>query len=242
VWPENALGFAVPGNEASFAGALDGLDSQSRLLVGAPRAVQQPGGRVEFRNAAFLLTPAGHVAAYYDKLRLTPFAEYAPWPASALARRRHARSDLYTPGEAWTLFEVAGHRFATLICYEAIYADLVRRFVGAGAEFLVNISNDDWFGARPAVMQHFHAALLSAVAHRRPLVRVTNTGVTAVVAPTGAVVARAPVGTAASLVATVAPIRATAVYTRYGDAFAWLCVGLAGLALIIARRSAEELG
>jgi len=237
VWPENALGFAVPGNEALFAGALAGLDPQSRLLVGAPRAVQQPGGRVEFRNAAFLLTAEGHVAAYYDKLRLTPFAEYAPWPAGALARRRHARRDVYAPGDAWKLFEVAGHRFATLICYEAIYTDLVRRFVGAGAEFLVNISNDDWFGARPAVMQHFHAALLAAVEHRRPLVRVTNTGITAVVAPTGAVVATAPVGAPASFVATVIPVREIGVYTRYGDVFAWLCVGVTGLAVVVAGRS-----
>ncbi len=240
VWPENAVGFALAGNEALFAAALDDLDPQSRLLVGAPRAVERPGGRVEFRNAAFLLVPGGRVAAHYDKLRLTPFAEYAPWPAGAFARRRHAPGDVYAPGDAWTLFEVAGHRFATLICSEAIYADLVRRFVGAGAEFLVNISNDDWFGARAAVMQHLHAALLAAVEHRRALIRVTNTGITAVVAPTGAVVATAPAGAAATLVATVIPVRELGIYTRYGDVFAWLCVAVAGLGVAVSRRPGDR--
>jgi apolipoprotein N-acyltransferase len=204
------------------------------LLLGAPRAVERAPGRVEFRNSAFLLDGAGRVTAQYDKLRLTPFAEYEPWPSNALARRRFARRDVYAPGETWTLFEVRDVRFATLICYEAIYPALARRFVREGATFLVNISNDDWFGSRPALTQHLHAALLTAVAHRRPLVRATNTGITAVVTPAGAIVARAPAGEPATLVVEVHPVRALSLYTRVGDVFAWLCVAGAGFAVGVA--------
>jgi apolipoprotein N-acyltransferase len=234
VWPENAVGFAVAANQSLFAGVAGAIGPAGRLLLGAPRAVERAPGRVEFRNSAFLLNAAGEVTTQYDKLRLTPFAEYAPWPSSVLARRRFARRDVYAPGETWTLFEVRDAPFATLICYEAIYPALARRFVREGATFLVNISNDDWFGTGAALTQHLHAALLSAVAHRRPLVRATNTGITAVVAPTGAVVARAPVGGPATLVAEVHPVRALSLYARVGDVFAWLCAAGAAVAVGVA--------
>ncbi len=224
VWPENAVGFAVAANASLFDGVVGALGPAARLLLGAPRAVERTPGRVEFRNSAFLLDGAGQVTAQYDKLRLTPFAEYAPWPSNVLARRRFGRRDVYAPGERWTLFEVRDVRFATLICYEAIYPALARRFVRAGATFLVYFSYDDWFGDRPALTQHLHAALFGAVAYRRTLVRATNTGITAVVAPTGAIVARAPPREPATLVVEVRPVRALSVYARVGDVFAWLCV------------------
>jgi apolipoprotein N-acyltransferase len=224
VWPENAVGFAVAANESLFTDVVRGLAPEARLLLGAPRAVEREPGRVEFRNTAFLLDTAGHVVAQYDKRHLTPFAEYAPWPGALFSTRRFARADVYRPGDAWTLFDVRGVRFATLICYEAIYASVARRVVRDGAALLVNISNDDWFGTRSALDQHLYAALLGAVATRRTLVRVTNTGITAVIAPTGAVVARAPAGVPSTLVAEVTAVETMSPYTRVGDAFAWLCV------------------
>ena len=224
VWPENAVGFAVAANESLFAGIGAQLGPQGRLLLGAPHAVETSPGHVEFRNSAFLLDPSGRIETRYDKLRLTPFAEYAPWPIQLLARRRVAARDVYAPGDAWTLFEAREVPFAVLICFEAIYPPVIRHFVGAGARVLVNISNDDWFGHHAALAQHLGAALLGAVAYRRPLVRATNTGITAVVAPTGAIVARAPTGIPATLVVDVAPVRTLSVYARVGDVFAWLCV------------------
>ena len=110
-----------------------------------------------------------------------------------------------------------GHRIATVICFEAIYAPLVRRFVNAGAEVLVNISNDGWFGEQPSLEQHFWATQLRAVESRRYLLRATNAGITAVVDPRGAIVEAAPRATATFLVADVVPITTLTWYTRLGD-------------------------
>jgi apolipoprotein N-acyltransferase len=242
VWPENAVGFAVAANEEIFGRIIEELAPQAWLLLGAPRSVPRPpapDGRstgVTFRNAAFLLDPHGRVTAHYDKLRLTPYAEYAPWPASLLARPRFGTGTLYTAGTEARLFEVRGTRFATMICYEAIYADLARTFVQAGATFLLNISNDDWFGTRPALVQHFHASLPRAIENRRPLVRVTNTGITAVVDPTGAIVSRAPPRVPTFLTASITPVETQTFYTRHGDVFGWLCVVVTGLGIVRAGR------
>jgi apolipoprotein N-acyltransferase len=151
-------------------------------------------------------------------------------------RRRYARADVYTAGTEANVFALGEHGFGTLICFEAIYPGLARELVRRGATFLVNISNDDWFGQRPALAQHLHAALFRAVEHRRFLVRATNTGLTAVIDPRGAVVASLPAAQAAALVATVTSQRLLTPYARWGDVFAWLCVGLTITQLWTSRR------
>jgi apolipoprotein N-acyltransferase len=232
IWPENAVGFAVAANRDLLGGLTAGLAPGARLLLGAPRTVAAADGhRSEYRNTAFLLDPAGHIEASYDKRRLTPFAEYAPWPVAHLARRRYGRAQRYHPGDEWSLFAVQGEPFATLLCYEAIYPDLAREFVRRGARFLVNISNDDWFGDRPALAQHLNAAILRSIENRRALARATNTGITAVIDPTGAVIARAPAGSPQTLTAAIPVVATQTFFTRWGDLFAWLCVAACLLAL-----------
>src|SRR5262249_60300885 len=110
------------------------------------------------------------------------------------------------------------------------YADAARDAVAAGAQFLVNLSNDDWFGPRAATEQHFRATLLRAVETRRYLVRVTNSGLTAVVDPRGAVVTSAPRDTATVIGAEIVPLVVMTPYARYGDVFAWICALAATLA------------
>ncbi len=229
VWPENALGFALPGTPALLAEAAGGLTPGQALLLGAPRAVEVAPGRATFRNAAFLLDDAGAVRGTYDKQRLTPFAETAPlgW----LAARGPGHDDAYAPGDGPATFRVAEQPFTVLICWEAIYPDLARAAARGGATFLVNISNDDWFGDRAALTQHLRATLFRAVETRRPLVRVTNTGLSAVIDPRGAVVALLPPGEPASAVVAIVPRTDLTVYTRVGDLFAWACVAITAAAL-----------
>jgi apolipoprotein N-acyltransferase len=163
----------------------------------------------------------GKLTGAYDKLRLTPFGETYPL---GLAAWLPAPAGGYSPGRDWALLEAGGHRFAAVICYEAIYADLVRRLIAGGAEFLVNISNDGWFGQQPSLAQHFHAALFRAVENRRFLLRGTNAGITAIIDPRGAVVAEAPREVPAVLDGTLTPIAERTVYNRVGDLFGWSCV------------------
>lgn len=238
IWPENAVGFSLAANPSMLAGATESLPQGGRLLLGAPREIATPEG-VLFRNSAFLLDRGGRIVESYDKLRLTPFAETSPLSALPWLRRRFASRDVYTPGERQQLFDAKGSPFAVLICFEIIYADLALDAVRAGARFLVNISNDDWFGGAPALEQHFDAALFRAVETRRFLLRATNSGITAVVDPRGAVIAEARRDEATTLAAEVAAIEYMTPYARWGDVFAWVCVAITFVQGILTRRRGE---
>lgn len=227
VWPENALSVLVDDQGGVLAGVSARLPARTALLVGAPRAVQR-GARVELRNAALALQ-GGRVTGVYDKLRLTPFGETYPL---GLAAWLPPPPGGYSPGSEWAVLDAGGHRFAAVICYEVIYAGLVRALVAEGAEFLVNISNDGWFGQQPSLTQHFHAALFRAVENRRFLLRATNAGITAIVDPRGLIVAEAPRAAPFALDGTLVPIAARTVYSHVGDLFGWACVVLVAVAAL----------
>ncbi len=192
-----------------------------------------PDGRQHPYNSAVLLGPAGDFVGQYDKIHLVPFGEYLPfgrWKAlEPLVREVSA----FRPGHEYAVMPSGAGRLSVLICYEAIFPALVRRFVEkeTGAEVLVNISNDGWFDDTAAA-QHLNMAQLRAVETRRYLLRATNTGITAVVDPYGRIVARAPQHQRAVLVAGFAPQQARSFYMRFGDWLPLLCtlVVLAALA------------
>jgi apolipoprotein N-acyltransferase len=235
VWSENALSFVLAPNERfrEAIAALLGPDGPL-LLLGGPRFAQRGPGRVDFFNSAHLLDASAVPIAVYDKRRLVPFAEYAPVDGVPGLGWRFETPGAYTPGTRPVVFTRPAP-FGVLICYEAIYPNLARDLARAGAEFLVNISNDAWFGTSAGLEQHFAASVFRAIETRRALARGTNTGITALVAPSGRVVARFPTGQRAAWVVDV-PLRGDVTpYTRLGDLFAWASVGVT-LLLVAARR------
>jgi apolipoprotein N-acyltransferase len=237
VWPENAISIAPDAiTTLARAGA---VPRGATLLVGAPRIEQTAPGRAVLHNSAYLVDDAGAIRPVYDKQSLTPWAETAPWPLTWVPGAWPPAPGDYTPGAASAeLPRVDDRPFGVVICSEAVYAGLVRAQVRAGATFLVNLANDAWFGGHPAVVQHAAAALLRAVETRRTLVRATTTGISAIVAPSGEVVAQAADGVAAALVADVPVLDGTTLYVRVGDLFAWVCVAFAlGAALLPPARS-----
>src|SRR5262249_43993520 len=204
VLPENAAGVSPSANPqilAQLATPLAG--SGARLLLGAPRTVALGPGSAAVRNSAFLVDATGTLRATYDKMHLVPFGETSTWLLPAALQRRLGVPDDYSAGDAATLFDVDGARAGVLICWEGIYAEAARALARAGATLLVNLSNDDWFGGHAAAEQHFRATLLRAVETRRPLVRATNSGVTALVDARGIVIAAAPRDAATVLAGTV---------------------------------------
>jgi apolipoprotein N-acyltransferase len=220
VWSENAVAGALdetPALRARVAEAAAGAD----VVVGGPSWAWQVDG-VRPRNSVFLLRD-GRVAGRYDKRRLLPLAEWSP-----VARAEAA----YEPGRhARTLRSVAG-RIGTVVCFEAMYPELVRGLAAGGAELLANVANDAWFGHAAAAEQHLAMARLRAVENRRWLLRAAKTGVSAVVDPWGRVVGRAPFGAAGVVSAPVAASRVRTPYQRAGDAplvAALLAVVLAAL-------------
>ncbi len=231
VWPENAVNVLLEDNPALVA-RIAAHAGTTPYLVGAPRAVAASAGGT--LRASALVIADGAVRGAYDKRRLLPFAETMPSLRGAGAA--DARS--FVAGDAATVLPVAGRRLGPLICYEAIFPDLARATVRAGAELLVNLSNDSWFAAGAGPEQHVRFALLRAVELRRTLVRAANRGVTTMVLPDG----RQPFATDGIVhgveVVEAPLLQLPTAYAAVGDAFAWLCVVATGVAAVLPRRAA----
>jgi apolipoprotein N-acyltransferase len=160
----------------------------------------------------------------YDKIHLVPFGEYVPLQSLLFFVERMATGiGNFKAGQDFTVFETPLGQFGVLICFEAIFPDQVRRYVLNGANFLVNITNDAWFGDSAAPYQHLSMATLRAVENGVYLVRAANTGISALIAPTGRILQQSDLFGEAVLSGTVTAGTAKTFYTRYGDLFAWAC-------------------
>ena len=221
VWPETALPFFLrrdpelgPRVQAFVA------DVGIPMLIGSPDV----GTDGLLYNSAFFLGPDGAIRGRYDKRHLVPFGEYVP-----LQRVFFFLHKLVTGigdfgrGRVATVFREDGFRFSVMICYEVIFPAEVREFTRAGAAFLANITNDAWFGASGAPYQHLAMAAMRAVESGSYLVRAANTGVSAVIAPTGAILAQTPLFVETGMVGTIRLRTGETPYARYGDVLAWGC-------------------
>jgi apolipoprotein N-acyltransferase len=230
-WPESALPFlfdAVP----VAAEQLEGLVRQQRifLLFGNDDREDVADGRGKIWVGAKMLDPAGDLVLRYHKIRLVPFGEYVPIQSVLTLGGRFSAKLVqeagdFTPGDDYAVGAVDGHPIAAFICYEAIFPDHVREFAARGAQLLVNITNDGWYGRTSAPYQHFAMAKFRAVENERYLVRAANTGISAVVDPRGRVLARTELFERTVLVHDVPLLAGSTFYSRRGDLFAWGCLG-----------------
>ena len=231
VWPESAVTFFIE-EEPAYRMAIRHLfaSAGAHLLLGGP-AVAEREPTARFTNAAYLLAPGGTLVDRYDKVHLVPFAEYFPLARFEALRRRFARVRVFTPGARLAPLAHPAGPIGTVICFEAMYPELVAAEVRAGARLLVNLTNDAWMDRTSFARQHLEIARLRAVESRRWLVRAAATGISAVIDPRGRTVAELPAVTAATAVADVQLLQATTVYTRLGDVFALACALGSGLVL-----------
>jgi apolipoprotein N-acyltransferase len=137
-------------------------------------------------------------------------------------------------GRSQTIFRVKGANLGVLICYESIFPDLARRAVKNGAEILVNITNDAWYGESSAPYQLLAMAAMRSVENKVPMVRVANTGISALIEPTGRITAPTPIFTRGSETETVSWSPERTLYARLGDLFAETCFVLTIACLIAA--------
>ena len=236
VWPEAAVP-AYLRHEPQVLGGLVDLAAavETPLLVGALDATTD-GLATHYLNSAFLITPEG-ARARYDKMHLVPFGEYVPLKrllffVEAIA----AEIGDFTPGRDLVVFPLAGAPFGTVICYEVIFPNLFRQFVREGASFMVNITNDAWFGDSGGPLQHVAMVPLRAVENGVAVARAANTGVSALVAPSGAIVEELSLGRRGFLRGEVPLRRGGTFYTRHGDLFAQTMVAVSAMALLAAGR------
>lgn len=244
VWPESAVPFLFD-EEPGLAELLRETVRRDRiyLFFGNDDREATPDGGETIYVGAKLMDPNGELVYRYRKMHLVPFGEYVPLKTLFTFGGRFAAklvqevSD-FSPGKDPATGELDGHRIGGYICYEAIFPSLVRRFSAGGAELLVNVTNDAWYGTTSAPYQHLAMAAFRAVENGRYMVRAANTGISAVVDPRGRVLEQTRLFDRAVLVQEVPFVAETTFYARHGDVFAWACAAAAlGLVAASLRRS-----
>jgi apolipoprotein N-acyltransferase len=187
---------------------------------------------VDLYNAASVFTPDGVLLGRYAKIHLVPWGEYVPFAKLfSFAHGLTQNAGRFTHGWKRIVFRLNGHHYGIFICYESIFADEIRQFVVNGAEVLVNISDDGWYGDTSAPWQHLNMARMRTVENRRWLIRDTNTGVTAAIDPYGRITQSAPRHEFTSLAVRYGFNDELTFYTRYGDVFALVC-GILSIAIL----------
>ncbi len=246
VWPEAAAAFPFqadgkyPPSFADYESYYDALlklatSAGEPILFGAP-AIARHDGHYGSYNRADLVSAEGKLVAHYDKINLVPFGEYVP--ARKLLgyfvnRVVEGFGDLF-PGSEQTLFPVKGARLGVLICYESVFPNLTRLEVKKGADVLVNITNDAWYGESSAPFQALAMAAMRSVETKTPMIRTANTGISAIIKPSGEITARTPLFQRETEIEDVTwhPVRT--VYTMVGDLFSEICFALTALAVLAA--------
>jgi apolipoprotein N-acyltransferase len=241
IWPEMPASFYF--HDDGFSRPfMEGIARRTNSFFITGIVAFVPGSnRTQPLNSNVLLDPSGKLLAQYDKIHLVPFGEYIPWKSVlGFAETLTAEAGDFVAGNRYVVTELPGGRASSIICYEAIFPELSRRFVEEGAEVLVNISNDGWFGSSGARYQHLLMARMRAIENARFLLRATNTGITVVIRPDGQVAGEIPPDQPGVLQARWGFESRQTFYTRYGDWFAYLACALAAVGLLAARGRAPE--
>ena len=253
VWPETAVPGYLEENEE--------LKTEVREIAKQGRTYLVTGSlgldlTQRHYNSAFLVSPQGKIEEEYRKVHLVPFGEFVPFKRLLpfIEKVVVGVSD-FSPGRERTVFNLpsspafssgvtgesisseeqgheGGHKFSVIICFEDIFPSLVRDFVKEGAEFIVNITNDAWYKRTSAPYQHAAMAVFRAVENRISLVRAANTGISSIIDPWGRVERSTEIFVSAAFAREILLPRGQTFYTRYGDVFSYLCLGLSTIFLL----------
>ena len=239
IWPESPMNFAYASDRQFQQIATNfAVENQTSLLFNS----QEPAPAGGVYNSAMLINEKGRVISQYDKIRLLPFGEYVPLPrwlpgASLIT----AIVGDFTPGANYTLMPVSAyHRAGVFICIESAYPSIARTMAKGGANVLINISNDGYLGPTAVMRQHLANAVFRAVENNRRVLRVTNSGITALIESDGTV-RDATKGFETDVRVWTMPelFGATTFYTKYGDVLSTACLIItivAALSALLLRR------
>lgn len=237
VWPETAMPFFLQeGGEKMTRILRLARETGADILLGSP-SYRETGDGIRYGNSAFLVSPEGEITGKYDKVHLVPFGEYVPLEGLfSFMEKLVAGVGDFVPGEGWVPVEASGKPLGVLICYEGIFPGISRAYRTAGARLLVNITNDGWYGTSSAPYQHLASALFRAVENRVFLVRAANTGISAIISPTGEVVAKTGLFERTGLRGDVGLVDMGSPYSRYGDIFVYFCFVFSAIIFIYSLR------
>jgi apolipoprotein N-acyltransferase len=244
IWPESSTPFYFE-QDLLRGSAIRRLavEGKATLLIGSDQVEpvraepdrEKPEERVY--NAAFVVGPDGRTSAVYRKMHLVPFGEYVPAQRLLFFVGPIVEAvSAFVPGTEAVLLPVDGHHASTAICYEVIFASLMRQFVVNGSELLTTITNDAWYGSSSAPYQHWDQAAMRSIENGRYLARAANTGISGFVDPYGRVLQKTPLFTQELLVADLRFVTARTIYSRFGDVVAWASLAITAAALLATAR------
>ncbi len=250
IWPESATPLFFQ-NEPVYQEKLLNLTEKGRfsLLFGSPSFKIIPSGQITLLNSAYLLggsapgqltPPVGgrggkgeHIGSplrastppRYDKMHLVPFGEYVPLQSILFFVNKMVEGiGNFIPGDEAIVMDMGSVRIGTVICYEVIFPELVRRFVQNGANVMVTITNDAWFGRSAAPYQHFSMVVFRAIENRVPFARAANTGISGFIDAHGVVLQQTDIFVEDARFQELIPGDRETFYSKYGDFFAIGCV------------------
>jgi apolipoprotein N-acyltransferase len=228
VWPETAAPFFFQDANKMQSEIVDvATTSGDWLLFGSPSYQRNCDGDptcVSFLNTAFLLSPHGKIVGRYDKVHLVPYGEYVPLrKIFPFINKLVVGVGDFRSGEGYYPLTMDGHKIGVLICYEGIFSEASRAYKKMGADLLVNITNDAWFGRTSAPYQHLSMTVFRAVENRLYIVRSANTGISAIIDPLGKIVAHTELFERTTLRNTIKFINNKTFYAAYGDIFTLIC-------------------
>ncbi len=219
VWPETALPAALTRDIAIYNYIQELVENTSAyMLIGSNEI-----GRGELFNSAYLVSPAGMVSEPYRKIHLVPFGEYIPmrWLLSPFFSVMNEFGD-FNAGDEYILLNMGEFRIAVGICFESVFSSHARNFFKSGANIYVNITNDGWFLDTAAPRQHLIHSVIRAVENRTYVIRAANTGISAIISPSGRILKETELLETTVLSGRVGKSSKT-FYTKYGDVFLLVC-------------------
>ena len=257
VWPETATPRSISRDPWLFVHVNRiANEAGAYLLLGSAQHQKfkqdASDNKIKYLNSAFLIPPEKlkSLKQRYDKVQLFPFGEYLPlrgvlpWSYINVPDRGN-----YIPGEEFTVFQHPDFRFGVTICWENIFPDLVRQFVKRGAQAIINITNEAWFGKTAAPYQFVAMSVFRAVENRVFVVRCANTGISCIIDPYGRIIDRVKddkgrdIFVQGVLTGSIVPLVSKTFYTQYGDWLAWVTFMCSAffLAYSIMRRKSNQV-
>ncbi len=232
-WPEAPADFFDADPEFRRSMAALAIETHTPVVVDDVAIAERTAdGHVsEYNSAAFFLAN-GSYAGRYDKMRLVPFGEYTPYKPLFFFAGHLLDALPFVPGLERHVFTADGRRYGIFICYESIFGDDIRYFAANGAQVLINISDDGWYGDSSAPWEHLDMVRMRAIENHRWIVRATNTGITASIDPLGRVTAIMPRHIRGSMLVGFGYEQVVTLYTRLGDWVGWVCCAVTLVALL----------
>ncbi len=224
VWPETATPFYFLEERPFTKKVIQCVKSlRTDFLIGSP-SFERRSSKVVYRNSAYLINSRGKLVDRYDKAHLVPFGEYVPlkkW-LPFIGKLVTAVGD-FESGQVGKTLSWRKHQLGVQICYEMIFPKFSRQIVNNGADLLLNITNDAWYGRSSAPYQLFSMSVFRAVENRRSVVRSANTGISGFIEPTGFIRSRTSLFQDKVISQPVPLLKMRTTYGRWGDWFAGIC-------------------